>query len=105
MGTRRRRSGPAADEINPSQQCRNQCGRFRIGNGEVTVFAWQRNRSVTLNVSNALELKTEMTPVKAALLSFLMLSGIAVWGVGIYTADAASGVVVVDGYGVGATKP
>ena len=56
-------------------------------------------------MSNALEKKTEMTPVKAALLSFLMLSGIAVWGVGIYTADAASGVVVVDGYGVGATKP
>jgi hypothetical membrane protein len=56
-------------------------------------------------MSNALEQKTEMTPVKAALLSFLMLSGIAIWGVGIYTADASSGTVVVDGYGVGAVKP
>jgi len=42
-----------------------------------------------------------MNPVKAALLSFLMLSGIGFWAVGIYTADAASGHVVVDGYGVG----
>jgi hypothetical membrane protein len=41
-----------------------------------------------------------MTPVKAALLSFVMLSGIAFWGVGIYTADAANGHVPVDGYGV-----
>lgn len=40
-----------------------------------------------------------MTPVKAALLSFVMLSGIAFWGVGIYTADAAGG-LAVDGYGV-----
>ena len=45
-----------------------------------------------------------MTPVKAALLSFLMLSGIAVWGAGIYAADAASGHLVVDGYGVSAPR-
>lgn len=41
-----------------------------------------------------------MTPVKAALLSFAMLSAIALWGVGIYAADAAAGHTVVDGYGV-----
>jgi hypothetical protein len=42
-----------------------------------------------------------MTPVRAALLSFVMLSGIAFWGVGIYSADAA-GALAVDGYGVSA---
>ena len=41
-----------------------------------------------------------MTPVKAALLSFVMLSAIALWGVGIYAADAAGGHAVVDGYGI-----
>ncbi len=39
-------------------------------------------------------------PVKAALLSFAMLAAIAVWGAGIYSADAAAGHAVVDGYGV-----
>ena len=43
---------------------------------------------------------TEMTPVKSMLLSLAMLSSIALWGVGIYGADAASGHNVVDGYGV-----
>lgn len=43
-----------------------------------------------------------MTPVKAALLSFLMLSGIGFWAVGIYTADAGTDHAVVDGYGVSA---
>lgn len=43
-----------------------------------------------------------MTPAKAALLSFFMLSGIAFWGVGIYAASASSGYVAVDGYGVSA---
>jgi hypothetical protein len=43
-----------------------------------------------------------MTPVKAALLSFVMLSGIVLWGAGIYSADAAGGALVVDGYGVSA---
>lgn len=42
--------------------------------------------------------------MKAALLSLFMLSGIAIWGIGIYAADAASGHLVVDGYGVGAIK-
>ena len=38
--------------------------------------------------------------VKIALLSFCMLIGIAFWGAGIYSADAASGHTAVDGYGV-----
>ena len=41
-----------------------------------------------------------MTPVKAALLSLVMLAAIAVCGVGIYAADASTGHAVVDGYGV-----
>ncbi|TWG61750.1 MULTISPECIES: hypothetical protein [unclassified Aminobacter] len=41
-----------------------------------------------------------MTPVKAAFLSVFMLSGILMWGAAIYSADAASGHRVVDGYGV-----
>lgn len=41
-----------------------------------------------------------MTPVKAALLSVLMLSGIALWGAGIYAADASGDHAPVDGYGV-----
>lgn len=49
------------------------------------------------------ERKAEMTPVKTALLSLAMLSSIALWGVGIYAADAASGHNVVDGYGVTAS--
>jgi hypothetical protein len=45
-----------------------------------------------------------MNPVKAALLSFAMLSAIAFCGVGIYAADASSGHLVVDGYGVTAAR-
>ncbi|MGN6582672.1 MAG: hypothetical protein ACTHJV_03100 [Rhizobiaceae bacterium] len=41
-----------------------------------------------------------MKPVKAALLSLVMLSGLLVWGVGVYSADASSHHRVVDGYGV-----
>jgi len=41
-----------------------------------------------------------MTPVKAALLSFAMLTAITIWGIGIYGADASSGHAAVDGYGV-----
>jgi hypothetical membrane protein len=48
--------------------------------------------------------KQEMTPVKAALLSLLMLAAIAVCGVGIYAADASSGYAVTDGYGVSAAS-
>ena len=44
-----------------------------------------------------------MTPVKAAFLSFAMLSAIALCGLGIYAADAASAHNVVDGYGVTAS--
>lgn len=38
--------------------------------------------------------------MKAALLSFAMLSAIVVCGVGIYAADAANNHNAVDGYGV-----
>ncbi|MEP9396932.1 hypothetical protein [Mesorhizobium sp. KR2-14] len=41
-----------------------------------------------------------MTALKAALLSFSMLSAIVICGLGIYAADAASDHAVVDGYGV-----
>jgi hypothetical protein len=42
-----------------------------------------------------------MNPMKAALLSFAMLSAIVVGGAGIYTADTAGGhLVAADGYGV-----
>lgn len=41
-----------------------------------------------------------MTPVRAAVLSLFMLTGIAMWGAGIYSADAAGDHVIVDGYGV-----
>lgn len=44
-----------------------------------------------------------MTPLKSVLLTVLMISGIAFWAVGIYSADAASDHVVVDGYGVTAS--
>jgi hypothetical protein len=46
------------------------------------------------------EAKTEMTPLRATLLSFAMLSAITFWGIAIYTADAAGNHAVVDGYGV-----
>ncbi|MEZ5782554.1 MAG: hypothetical protein R3D70_13210 [Rhizobiaceae bacterium] len=38
--------------------------------------------------------------MKSTLLAFVMVSGIAAWAAGIYTADAASGHVAIDGYGV-----
>ncbi|MGE0652257.1 MAG: hypothetical protein AB7P12_10970 [Alphaproteobacteria bacterium] len=41
-----------------------------------------------------------MTAVRAAILSFLMLSALAVGGAGIYAADASSGHRAVDGYGI-----
>lgn len=41
-----------------------------------------------------------MNPLKSFLLTVLMVSGIAAWATGIYTADAASDHVAVDGYGV-----
>lgn len=42
----------------------------------------------------------EMTSVKAALLSFAMLSAIVICGLGIYAADASNNHNAVDGYGV-----
>ena len=41
-----------------------------------------------------------MNPVRAIFLSMIMISGIALWGAGIYTADASVHMNVVDGYGV-----
>ncbi len=41
-----------------------------------------------------------MTSVKAALLSLAMLAAIGLWGIGIYSADAANNHNAVDGYGV-----
>jgi hypothetical membrane protein len=46
----------------------------------------------------------EMNPVRAFFLSMIMLSGIALWGAGIYTADASAHMQVVDGYGVSASR-
>ncbi|RUV34679.1 hypothetical protein EOB49_24830 [Mesorhizobium sp. M7A.F.Ca.MR.148.00.0.0] len=45
----------------------------------------------------------EMTSVKAAFLSFAMLSAIVLCGLGIYAADAANNHNAVDGYGVTAS--
>ncbi len=41
-----------------------------------------------------------MNPVRAIFLSMIMISGIALWGAGIYSADASVHMNVVDGYGV-----
>lgn len=41
-----------------------------------------------------------MTPLRATLLTTFMLGGILMWGAAIYSADAASGHLSVDGYGV-----
>ena len=60
----------------------------------------RRNRLVTKNVHGLQEARTEMSPLKSALLSFAMLSAIVVCGIGIYAADAASGHAVIDGYGI-----
>ena len=59
-----------------------------------------RNEFVTEIVSNARDIDREMTTVRAALLTFLMLSGLALSGFGIYAADASSDHRVVDGYGI-----
>lgn len=44
-----------------------------------------------------------MTPVKATILSLFMLSGILMWGAGIYAAGAAGDSPAIDGYGVTAS--
>lgn len=63
-----------------------------------------RNGIVTYIVSNAEDIDQEMTAVRAALLSFLMLSGLAIGGFGIYAADAAADHHAVDGYGISAAR-
>jgi len=55
-------------------------------------------------MSSFRETSAEMNPVRAALLSFLMISAIAICGFGIYAADASSGHAVVDGYGISAIR-
>lgn len=45
-----------------------------------------------------------MNPVKVAIFSFIMLSVIALGGLGIYGADASSGYAAIDGYGVTASR-
>jgi hypothetical protein len=47
-----------------------------------------------------IRVETEMTPVKSFLLTAMLVCGLGVWAVGIYSADAAAGHVAVDGYGV-----
>ena len=47
--------------------------------------------------------KKEMTPVKATIVSLLMLSGILMWGAGIYTAGASDNHPAMDGYGITAS--
>ncbi len=42
----------------------------------------------------------KMTPLKAIFLTLFMLSAIGLWGFGIYTADAGTNQVAIDGYGV-----
>ena len=59
-----------------------------------------RNAFVTNFVPDTTGQQTEMTPVKAAFLSFAMIAAIAFCGIGIYSADASSGHAAVDGYGV-----
>lgn len=46
---------------------------------------------------------TEMKPVKAALLTFAMISAIVIGGMGIYAADASADHIAIDGYGVTAS--
>jgi len=88
---------------------KNACGE-RIQRSILPVLArrrpprrlvWQDIRNFeSVNLSGS---TTEMTPLKSVLLTVLMISGIAFWAVGIYSADAASDHVVVDGYGVTAS--
>jgi hypothetical protein len=64
------------------------------------LFRSKHNRFVTVFAPEVQEAETEMTPLRATLLSFAMLSAITFWGIAIYTADAAGNHTVVDGYGV-----
>jgi hypothetical protein len=59
-----------------------------------------RNAFVTSNTSLCQDRNPEMTPLKSFLLTVVMISGLAAWGAGIYSADASANHVAVDGYGV-----
>lgn len=54
---------------------------------------------VTASLHNGRK-STEMTPLKALLLSMFMLTGILMWGAGIYSAGATGDRPAIDGYGV-----
>ena len=41
-----------------------------------------------------------MTPVKATLVSMFMLTGIAMWGAAVYSADVTGDHAPINGYGV-----
>lgn len=79
---------------------REPCLGFSVCSGFETDKASGRNRFVTEFVFRGQEALTEMTPVRAALLSLAMLAAIVVGGIGIYAADASNGHAVIDGYGV-----
>lgn len=61
------------------------------------------NALVTVLVQGFEKAQSEMTTVKAALLSLAMFSAIVLGGLGIYAADAANDHNAVDGYGVTAS--
>jgi hypothetical protein len=58
------------------------------------------NATVTVFMQDLRKAQPEMTSVKAALLTFAMLSAIVFGGLGIYASDAANDHNAVDGYGV-----
>lgn len=81
---------------------REPCGQQRKST-ETLKRTVRFNPLVTVFVQGYRGFNSEMTTVKAAFLSFAMLSAIVVCGLGIYAADAASNHNAVDGYGVTAS--
>ena len=55
---------------------------------------------VTPTASICRDRNLEMKPLKSVLLTVVMISGLAAWAAGIYSADASADHVAVDGYGV-----
>jgi hypothetical protein len=83
-----------------SRRRREQVPVSSVASGFETEKASGRNRFVTEFVFMGQEALTEMTPVRAALLSLAMLAAIVIGGIGIYAADASNGHAAIDGYGV-----
>ena len=73
------------------------CAFLTIEGRRAAVFG---KELVTPTASICQDRNSEMTPLKSALLTVLMVSGIAAWAAGIYAADASAGHVAIDGYGV-----